>query len=82
MDGRLENADLPTDTKSYLSPNTPIRGFHDKEDIRKDFLYNATLGHRFWLNWMKPYIPTLQGRNKWRTVRLNLVPEQLHGACG
>ena len=26
---------------------------------------------------MKSYIPSLQGRNKWRTVRPNLVPGQL-----
>ena len=44
-----------------LSPNTPVCGFHDKGDIRKDFLYNATLAHRFWLNWMKSYILSSQG---------------------
>ena len=60
-----------------LSPNTPICGFHDKEDLRKDFLYDATLAHRFWLWWMKSYATSLQGRNKWRTVRPNLVPGQL-----
>ena len=30
-----------------LSPNTPICGFYDKGDLRNDFLYNATLAHRF-----------------------------------
>ena len=74
--------DLTTITPSsflgqYLSPNTPLCGFHDKGDIRKDFLYNATLAHRFWLSWMKAYIPSLQGRNKWRTLKDNLVPGQL-----
>ena len=26
---------------------------------------------------MKSYLPSLQGRNKWRTLETNLVPEQL-----
>ena len=45
-------------------PNIAFCGFHDKGDIRKDFLYNATLAHCFWLSWMKAYIHSLQGRNK------------------
>ena len=60
-----------------LSPNTPVCGFDDEGDLRKDFLYNATLAHRFWLLWMKSCVSSLQGRNKWRTVRPNLVPSQL-----
>ena len=60
-----------------LSPNTPLCGLHDQGDLRKDYLYNATLAHRFWLGWMKSYLPTLQGRNKWRELKKNLVPGQL-----
>ena len=60
-----------------LSPNTPICGFHDKGDLRKDFLNNVTLAHRFCLLWRKSYVTSLQGRNKWRTMRPNLVPGQL-----
>ena len=41
-----------------LSPNTPLCGLHDQGDLRKDYLYNATLAHRFWLGWMKSYLPT------------------------
>ena len=45
-----------------LSPNTPLCGLHDQGDLRKDYLlYMATLAHRFWLGWMKSYLPTLQG---------------------
>ena len=40
-------SDQPNDLS--LSPNTPICGFYDKGDLRKDFLHNATLAHRFWL---------------------------------
>ena len=40
-------------------------------------MYNATLAHRFWNSRMKSYIPTQQGRNKWRTLGSNLVPGQL-----
>ena len=61
----------------HLSPNTPLGGYHDKGDLRKDYIYNATLAHRFWLSWIKSYIPTLQARNKWRTLGSNLVPGQL-----
>ena len=61
----------------HLSPNTPLCGFHDKGDLRKDFLYNATPVHCFWLSWMQSYIPTLQGRSKWRTLASNLVAMQL-----
>ena len=32
-----------------LASNTPVGSFHDKGDIRKDFIDNATLLHRFWL---------------------------------
>ena len=34
----------------HLSPNTPLSGYHDKGDLRKDYIYNATLAHRFWLS--------------------------------
>ena len=58
-----------------LSPNNPICGFHNKGNLRKDFLYNANLNlaNRFWLLWIKSYVTSLQGRNKWRTVRPSLV---------
>ena len=43
-----------------LAPNTPVGTYYDKGDLRRDFLYNANLGHRFWLTWMTGYLPTLQ----------------------
>ena len=61
----------------HLSPNTPLCAFHKKGDLRRDFIYNSTLADKFWLSWMKSYLPTLQGRNKWRTLQTNLVPGQL-----
>ena len=60
-----------------LAPNTPISAFHNRGDLRRDFMYNATLAHRFWLSWIKGYLPTLQGRSKWRVTRGNLSPGQL-----
>ena len=60
-----------------LSPYTPISAFHDRGDLRQDYLYNSTLAHKFWLLWMKGYLPTLQGRSKWRVHRDNLEPGQL-----
>ena len=58
-----------------LAPNMLVGGFHEKGDLRKDFLYNANMAHRFWLGWMQEYLPLLQKRNKWRTVqhKLHLV---------
>ena len=63
--------DLAVITPSFflgqgLAPNTPLRAFHNWGDLRRDFLYNTTLAHKFWLCWMQGYLPTLQGRNKWR----------------
>ena len=49
----------------------------DKGDLRRDYIFNSTLAHRFWLQWMESYLPTLQGRNKWKTLQKNLVPGQL-----
>ena len=63
--------------KHALAPNTSVDGFHDKGDLRKDFLYNANTAHRFWLGWMQGYLPLLQKRNKWRTVQHNLQPGQI-----
>ena len=60
-----------------LAPNTPLSAFHDRGDLRKDFTYNSTLAHRFWFSWIKGYLPTLQGRSKWRIARENLIPGQL-----
>ena len=42
-----------------LSPNTLICAFHEKGVLRKDFLYNSSLAHKFWLAWMKSYLPSL-----------------------
>ena len=72
---------LPLTPSSFLgqqlAPNTPVGTYHDKGDLCRDFLYNANLGHRFWLTWITGYLPTLQGRNKWRTIQKNLIPGQL-----
>ena len=60
-----------------LAPYTPLSTFHDRGDLRRDYTYNATLAHRFWLGWIKGYLPTLQRRAKWRTTKENLTPGQL-----
>ena len=60
-----------------LAPNAPLSAFHDQGDLRKDFTYNFTLAHRFWLSSIKGYLPTLQERSKWRVARENLTPGQL-----
>ena len=60
-----------------LAPNTPLSACHDRGDLRRDFLYNTTLAHKFWLCWMQGCLPTLQGRNKWRVTRNNISTGQL-----
>ena len=60
-----------------LAPYTPLGTFHDKGDLRRDYAYNSTLAHQFWLSWAKSYLINLQGRGKWRTIRDNLYPGQL-----
>ena len=79
-------SDKPNDLKpltpscflgQHLAPNTPVSAFHDRGDLRNDYLYNATLAQKFWACWMKSYLPTLQGRSKWRTLRENLTVGQL-----
>ena len=60
-----------------LAPNTPVGAFHNTGDLRRDYHYNATLAHKFWLCWVKGYLPTLQGRNKWRVTQENLFVGQL-----
>ena len=60
-----------------LAPYTPLSSFHDEDDLCRDFRYNMTLANKFWLSWFKGYLPTLQGRGKWRTVKENIGPGQL-----
>ena len=60
-----------------LAPNTPVGAFHNTGDLRRDYVYNATLAHKFWLCWIKGYLSTLQGRSKWRVTRENLSVGQL-----
>ena len=60
-----------------LAPYTPLSVIHDSGDLRRDYTYNVNLALRFWLSWIKGYLPTLQDRGKWRSVRENLSPGQL-----
>ena len=60
-----------------LAPHTPISAFHDRGDLRRDYVYNVTLAQKFWQSWIEGYLPNLQGRNKWREIRQNLTPGQL-----
>ena len=72
---------LPITSSCFLgqgfAPNTPLGKFHDKGDLRRDYTYNATLAHKFWLSWAKGYLTNLHGCKKWRTCKENLYPGQL-----
>ena len=54
-----------------------MSAFHDRGDLRRDYEYCATLAQRFWLKWMKGYLPRLQGRNKRKTLMDNVEVGQL-----
>ena len=60
-----------------LAPYTPISAFNDRGDLRRDYLYNVILANKFWKFWCKDYLPTLQGRGKWRVACQNLAEGQL-----
>ena len=60
-----------------LASSTPVGTFHKKGDLRRDYMYNSTLAHQFWLIWIKGYLTSLQDRKKWRAVKENLYPGQL-----
>ena len=60
-----------------LAPNTSLSAFHDRGNLRCDFLYNTTLAHKFWLCWMQSYLLTLQGGNKSRVTWNNIRTVQL-----
>ena len=72
---------LPISPSSFLgqqlAPYTPISAFHDRGDLRRDYLYNVTLANKFWDSWFKGNLPTLQGRGKWRAACQNLAEGQL-----
>ena len=63
--------------RQELAPNTPMGECDDTGGLRRDYLYNSTLAHRFWLGWMQSYLLSLQGRNKWRILQKNLTVGQL-----
>ena len=60
-----------------LAPNTPITAFHDRGDLRRDYLQNVTFANKFGKSWFKGYLPTLQSRGKWRIACQNLAEGQL-----
>ena len=50
----------------HLAPNSPICDVHDKGDLRRDYIFNLTFAHRFWLQWMEviypPYRDVINGK--------------------
>ena len=54
-----------------LAPNTPMGSSHDIGDLRKNFIYNATFSHKFWLSWMKSYLPTYRTETNGRFYKKN-----------
>ena len=55
-----------------FDPYTPVGRAHDRDHLRRDYRFNVALADRFWKDWVAFYLPTLQGRNKWRENSKNL----------
>ena len=56
-----------------LDPYTPVGIAHERDELRSDFRFNLALADRFWRDWVAFYLPTLQGRNKWRETSKELT---------
>ena len=79
-------SDDPRDTTvvtpaSLLTPGfdsySPVGKAHNRDELRRDYRFNLALADRFWHDWIGFYLPTLQGRNKWREAATNLQIGQL-----
>ena len=55
-----------------FDPHTPVGRAHDRDHLKRDYRFNVALADRFWQDWVAFYLPTLQGRNKWRETSKNL----------
>ena len=55
-----------------FDPYTPVGRAHDRDHLRQDYRFNMVLADRFWKDCVAFYLPTLQGRNKWRETSKNL----------
>ena len=55
-----------------FDPHTPVGRAHDRDHLKRDCRFNVALADRFWQEWVASYLPTLQGRNKWRETSKNL----------
>ena len=53
-------------------PYSPVGSVHERDHLRRDYKFCVALAERFWKDWMAFYLPTLQGRNKWRESAQNL----------
>ena len=59
-----------------LAPNTLLSDFMIRVTCGQDYQFNVHMAHQFWIYWIKKYLPTLQGRAKWRIARQNLSTGQ------
>ena len=61
---------------SLLTPGfdvySPVGMAHERDHLRRDYRFNLALADRFWEDWVAFYLPTLQGRNKWRDLSRNI----------
>ena len=60
-----------------LDPYTSVGRVHDKDELRRDYRFNLALVDRFWHDWLDFFLPTLQGKNKWRETARNFKIGQL-----
>ena len=55
-----------------FDPYTLVGRAHDRDNLRRDYRFNVALANCFWKDWEAFYLPTLQGRNKWRETSQKL----------
>ena len=60
-----------------LDPYPPVGTAHEKDHLKRDYRFSLVLVDKFWRDWVAFYLPTLQGRNKWREVAENLQEGRL-----
>lgn len=78
--GRLNHAQLDSGEKNPIillrqsHVSVPlVRHYHNHMDLfRSQWRKVQSLGNRFWSRWKTKYLPTLQGRGKWKQTRRNL----------
>ena len=64
-------------TQKTGTVNAPSGEFGTKDLYKRQWRQVQVLANTFWDRWKKQYLPTLQTRTKWHTVKPNLKPDDI-----